>query len=566
MAHIHYQDAADSRSLSSIPTELLDKICALFCPHCSMPQNRHSTAYLVREERRRMRKDLLSLCLVSRRTRAVAQPVLFHVLYHSDIRDPPSNFGWPRYIVQFLRSIIQNPRLGGCVREVEFSTFSFLEVYKTILAHDFSGAYENASDTFRDCVIASLTEQIVRLFDDARERLGLPAFDWAVVGPKINRRRGEKLLDLLTVLLVAHTPNATYLSLALDDDCSPWLRRALESVGTWSMLTTLKCRARDSSVDSGNSPAMIASLRSVMPLLQGSPKLDALHLKGFGNRDVGFEDATFAGVRKLSITSGSMSYQTLQTNLRAFPNIRDFKYKSGGVPDADPEGWRYVAIEVSPAEVVSLLEPVRTSLTALSLDLRKATFFSKPDAAVRSLKEFEALEWLEIDYESSLSGHRQSPTELHDILGPDYEAPGLEESWDDIKAFAEPGEHLLQLLPANIERVSLRGCGFAEEMDLREDVFQDIERLVAAAGQGGRFPRLVEVEFRRWDGHVLLLHQHLRTLHNIFKDSGVALKCDYSVTHYWGEDDQFEDDDGDETWEDCEESEFESSHGSRDGF
>ena len=564
MAYIHYEHATDNRSLSSIPTELLDKICALFCPHCSMAQGKHSTAYLTREERRRMRKNLLSLCLVSRRTCTVAQPVLFHVLYHGDIRDSPSNFGWPRYIVQFLRSIIHNPRLGGCVREVEFSTFSFLEVYKTILAHDFSGAYKNASNTFRDGVIASLTEQTVQLLDEARERLGLPAFDWDVVGSKINRRRGEKLLDLLTVLVVAHTPNATYLSLALDEDCSPWLRTALESIGSWPLLTKLKCRARDSSVDSGISPAMIASLRSVIPLIQGSPKLEALHLKGFGNRDADFEHATFAGIRKLSITSGSMSHKSLQSILRAFPNITDFKYKSGGLPVADPEGWPYVAIEVSPAEVISLLKPVRKSLTALSLDLRKAVFFSKPDAAVRSLKEFEALERLEIDYESSLSGHRQSPNELHDILGPDYEAPGLDETWDDIKGIADPGEHLLQLVPASIERLSLRGCGFAEEMDLREDVFQDIERLVSAAGEGGRLPRLVEVEFRRWDGHVLLLHEHLRMLHNIFKNSGVALKCDYSVTHYWGEDDQFEDDDGDETWEDCEESDFESSHGSRD--
>ncbi len=58
------------------------------------------------------------------------------------------------------------------------------------------------------------------------------------------------------------------------------------------------------------------------------------------------------------------------------------------VEESDDDPWEYMDLEVSPAEVIYLLRPVRETLLSLSLDFRKGFFFSRPEAGIKTLRGF----------------------------------------------------------------------------------------------------------------------------------------------------------------------------------
>lgn len=105
-------------SFNGLSNEMINEICKLSCPHCSIYCERDSLlANFPKTERipnemywKSCRKDLLNLCLVSKRVRDWAQPVLFH---HFGLleKDPDC-----RALLKFYRSIWENRSLGGHVR------------------------------------------------------------------------------------------------------------------------------------------------------------------------------------------------------------------------------------------------------------------------------------------------------------------------------------------------------------------------------------------------------------------------------------------------------------------
>ncbi len=259
--------------LDNLPTELLDKICAFFCAHCSLGSKSRTKTYRLIEERKGMRRDLRSLCLVARGVCVVAQPLLFHAMYHPDFWPFRALRGWPQYIVPFLRAIIGRPELGASVREVEFPIFSFRDYDESLL-----GRYREVVDEhdgFLDETVARpFGADDIRTFEDARERLGLPPFDWSLCGEDIGhigQAKGDELFDLLAVLLVGHTPNIRHLDLPLDSDCGSLFQTISDARGGWPMLKTLKCQAKESCIHTGDSPLRTALLKAIVPILRGSP-------------------------------------------------------------------------------------------------------------------------------------------------------------------------------------------------------------------------------------------------------------------------------------------------------
>ncbi len=110
-------------TLAALPNEILCDIVSNFCLHCS---DLHETplALLPRADTDPAdswmswytvdRQALYSICLVSRRFRAVAQPVL----YHEFLPGYGQTTAWNRRLDSFLRTVVLRPDLGSLVRRV----------------------------------------------------------------------------------------------------------------------------------------------------------------------------------------------------------------------------------------------------------------------------------------------------------------------------------------------------------------------------------------------------------------------------------------------------------------
>lgn len=105
-------------SFGDLPPEILSEIFQLFCPHCST--SCEEDAILVEEPKwayavkgldwKARRKDLRNLCLVSKKVKGQAQPVLFH---HFGILSHDSS---GRSLFQFCLAIFKNSSLGKKVK------------------------------------------------------------------------------------------------------------------------------------------------------------------------------------------------------------------------------------------------------------------------------------------------------------------------------------------------------------------------------------------------------------------------------------------------------------------
>lgn len=118
-------------TITNLPAETLNSIFGHFCLHCCHGDKEGPDSYFRSSENRQQeaherswyladyRQPLLSLCLVSRRLRDVAQQVLHHefVLGYGDSWRSAS-FSWDRRLTSFLRTVGGRPDLAAVVRRV----------------------------------------------------------------------------------------------------------------------------------------------------------------------------------------------------------------------------------------------------------------------------------------------------------------------------------------------------------------------------------------------------------------------------------------------------------------
>ncbi|RGP77361.1 ammonia transport outward 2 [Fusarium longipes] len=123
-------------TLTDLPAEILQSICANLCLHCQTP-HAVDAPYHLAQTGLLDQKALVSLSLTCRQLRAVAQPVLFHVYLSDSLhctpvissppQDPKLNFGTNlfnlrRYFHErrraslFLRTLLERDDLAACVR------------------------------------------------------------------------------------------------------------------------------------------------------------------------------------------------------------------------------------------------------------------------------------------------------------------------------------------------------------------------------------------------------------------------------------------------------------------
>jgi hypothetical protein len=130
--------------MKRLPTEIVVHIFRCFCQHC-MPESGAAGACCHEPPRSPLhRQALRSLCLVSRRLGAIAQPILHHefvptpgdwpgpVPWHVSIPDVPWSSmvdGWNRQFESFLRTVTERRDLAAAVRRV------FVHAYVGLVLH-----------------------------------------------------------------------------------------------------------------------------------------------------------------------------------------------------------------------------------------------------------------------------------------------------------------------------------------------------------------------------------------------------------------------------------------------
>ena len=296
-------------------------------------------------------------------------------------------------------------------------------------------------------------------------------------------RLRKMTLDLAVICMLTRLPKITYLLLHLDSDFGG-LSEKIASSTTWPELSVLDVRARDPSIRFGQTPVLVPPLKSILFVLTRAPKLQELHLTGFGNRDVDF-GLKFPSVTKLSISCSSMSEESLGKILDAFPNVNDFKYESGGMrhPEledgSEPDAWRCAALEVTPAGLLRRLQCWEQQLTGLSLDFQRGFFPGGPGSAIQSVQHFTKLKRLEIDY-SCISGN---PSVGDRLCMYNSRGEHLRQIGSDVAG----GKDLVGQLPKEITRLSFRGNPAA--------IYQHLGPMLLDLKQS---ERNLDVEFQLW--------------------------------------------------------------------
>ena len=182
--------------LLGLPTEILVLILGDFCQHCRSSNNKQQqeseTLPVVWD--RSDRQALYSACLVSRRLRDIAQPILYHdcILGH-DLSYHGSSAN-ARPLVSFLRTVTKRPELAALV--------CTCRIAQTAVHWPLSSAYPIQSEGV--------------LVQDASQALSLKLDDLRDVFQRLPYRSSSSLdrfseAEMLMVLLLACLPNLSSL-------------------------------------------------------------------------------------------------------------------------------------------------------------------------------------------------------------------------------------------------------------------------------------------------------------------------------------------------------------------
>ncbi|RSM07840.1 hypothetical protein CDV31_008430 [Fusarium ambrosium] len=490
--------------LTDLPSELLHLIFGHFCLHCrggfrepyfveNDVGHDQSEAYL------RDRHSLFSLCLVSRRMRDVAQPVLHHefVLGYAHLQ-PRWTYSWWGRLTSFIRTVSTRRDLAALVKTVFFHP----SLQEGVELGDAWRAMRYAADALQ----VDLAEVWKRRELDSRERRWrMLRVDYELkrelfLGPfpSIDRvthsRDLEALVPELFAVLLALLPNLKHLAFGTDTKTSLigirvlyWLPAAMSALG----VTKLPLRILETHVRQGDLYKLTPDLESLtcdrIVVLKGFsfPRLKSLCI-----RDIG------VGKRALGEITGfcpeSLSSFTYETGERT----------RGGI--------------VQPSDIVAQLSQFRGTLRSLHLDYR-TPFILPKDIRMDfpCLEGFTVLESLflttnVIYHDSNL----ELPDEdsLVDILPPSIVSLTLAETW-----WPTPAQRLMRGLLGLAEYKRRNPERFRKLKLVRfdtEEVCLDIPVKEAFGEAGidlvyGEFPRK---DWSYKDGH---MKRSLRRIHGL---------------------------------------------------
>ncbi|CZR45239.1 uncharacterized protein FPRO_15586 [Fusarium proliferatum ET1] len=459
--------------LQSLPTEVLQFICAHLCRHCqdktliphfelpltdqSAPDRDTTSANA------ETLKDLCALSRVSRRLRDVAQPILYHEFPSLELRE--------RRLEPFLQTVIARPDLAKVVKTLAFN--SSLANYLDInLARGLYQQGLKVLGTDVNKVWRSRCENNLQL----RLHKALHAFLFG--GDENTPDQACQLMFAsaeILVLLLCLLPNLTTLmvdGLSIVMFVPP---SAFEVFG----ISSIKIRR-------------LYATRLPRPIVDVAPDLDELAIGPRGR------------VRQES-RPGSISYwrsdQELNQHIRS-PQSEDIQDVEQMITSCKQplRSFRYDLREVKrhiavPFPSISFLHDFRTTLESLRLDFRVRSVYRNK---IRSLKKFINLKDLFITTNLIYYSTRNRS------LGP--ESPGS----------------LTCLLPNNIEKLTL--VNYSAYRAANDDLHVALTTLAVSMRQG-YFPRLALVEVLRNRAEKQLIRKIYRGQSNRIHIEGGTWKC-----------------------------------------
>lgn len=490
-------------TITSLPTETLGSIFGHFCLHCYHGSTEGPDSYFRSSDHHHQqqtqerswyladyRQPLVSLCLVSRHFRDVAQQVLHHefVLGYGDSwRSAPSS--WDRRLTSFLRTVGRRPDLAAAVRRVSLHP-RLLEAAEL----DDAGAVVDLRRFGRGLGLESLDESTPPSYqgrpDHGRYRLPTPGriyerytheFQGVDRIPRVAhvdlytstesfRKRHALGLELLAIL-IGMLPSIERLSIqqAVVDYETPYLS-GLRSVITAKgarLLKTLDLATHD------YSPELMIKVPSqaaaALELAQDTLQTLNLHMcNGFWSNS---EDApTFRSLKTLRLMQSHLSGAELKVLLSCCTGgLTFFTYEAASVCSS------FYTSQFHPREAIEALSPHRRTLKTLHLDLRPVfeSLLIQP-MATASLADFTALEELFLSANTLWRMDQASPAD---------EADGA--------------RILPQILPASTASLCITGPDVDRRLRLLPVELLGIAR-AAAAGEG----RLARLRLVRCDSKI----------------------------------------------------------------
>lgn len=486
-------------TITSLPAETLSSIFGHFCLHCSHGSTEGSESYFRSSDHHPQqqaherswyladyRQPLVSLCLVSRRLRDVAQQVLHHefVLGYGDSwRSAPSS--WDRRLTSFLRTAGRRPDLAAAVRRVSLhprlleaaeldDAAAVVELRRVGRGLGLGDADESAPPyyrarpghgEYRPPTPGRTYERFPHELQSV-DRVPRVAYVDMYTSTESFRERhalGSELLAIVIGLL----PNVERLSIqqtAADYD-TPHLSglRSMNTAKGARHVETLDLATHD------YSPELMIKVPSqaagVLRLAKDTLKTLNLHMcNGFWSHS---ENApTFGSLKTLRLTQSHLSAAELRVLLSCCTGgLTSFTY------EAPSDYSNFHGTQFHPSEAIEPLSSHRRTLKALHLDLRPVfESLSMQPIPRASLADFTALEDLFLSA-NTLWTKAQAST-----------------------AGEAAGDGLLpQLLPASTTSLVIAGGKVDRRRRMLPAELLGLARYVAAGADGGRLARLRRV-------------------------------------------------------------------------
>ncbi|KAI6083373.1 hypothetical protein F4821DRAFT_193598 [Hypoxylon rubiginosum] len=369
--------------MESLPVDILWEIFGHFCFHCQHPEHFPNADI---EDTRNDKKTLARLCRVSKAICAVAQPVLYHYYATGNSRIETNHYrGYdvptiiprePDYLPQFVLTIARRPDLAAKVSTMHI----------VIMQREFMS-------TYRKNLTPILFELSITKNLPQRRHLHVDWLGHEPLDGSIYMRDGLHLW--LATLAMVLTPSLRSLLLAID--------HGVEFL-TLKGAPQFKLPALRTLALTGH--AWDYHFHELEALYAAAPNLETIYACDAGGvRKMGLDTARYSGfkyglalsnVKTLAISD--LTPEHLGNLLPCVPKLEDLEYY-----------WDS-AQEFNIANFVELLEPVKTTLKRLCIELVPSSYkdivsdpFPRPIepangdyASIETLREFENLEDLAI--------------------------------------------------------------------------------------------------------------------------------------------------------------------------
>ncbi|KAI1774354.1 hypothetical protein F4818DRAFT_80234 [Hypoxylon cercidicola] len=366
--------------LPSLPNEILSIILGNFCLHCRETEETPHAYFHTQQQSGQPSwysldsKALYSMCLVSRKLRDVAQPILYHQFIpgYGDCWGSARSV-WDRRLLPFVRTIILRPDLAAMVRRLYFH-FSLL------------------TSTTNDEVEAVL-EQVTQTHDFLSDFLGHFHDKWPS-----DLTPYQPFCDELGGLLLVYLPNLTSLSLTGGTPSRNIPSSALRAAGVSSL--------RIQTIDLlGCGKDWGYRLDGILEM--ASSTLKTLNLNSCTSAGLQSLARPLPNLRNLRLTNCKFGSPRIESRFPNYMGLETFVYDAVCEDELPPEAffhmvWRETHGPSLPSDVFEFLDRNKATLKTLRLDLRfeqNAPFMDERNITkqIPSLRGFPVLQNLYIN-------------------------------------------------------------------------------------------------------------------------------------------------------------------------